>query len=146
MLCGSALQYYFDVLKEKDMDLNGLTDSIKNRFQTSERSRALLGEWEGTSFESFMAKNDGKNYTECLEILIGRLSDIKISLPSAYRGEEILKDKSLNSVREIDACRLAYHKPAETLEGIISDLHASMATSSVKKKSGTAAHLVDRRL
>lgn len=39
-----------------------------------------------------------------------------------------MKNKLFNSVKEVEARRLAYQKPAETLQGIVSDLHASVAT------------------
>lgn len=50
----------------------------------------------------------------------------------------------------MDACRHTYHKPAETVQGAISDLHASRAATSELDTSHSislseiAGHYVDR--
>lgn len=147
MLIGNARQYYFDNLKSESLDLSSLEKAIKMRFQTPERTRALLREWEMVTLNSIIASNTSKSPTECLELLIEKLSDIQTSLPKEYRSEIILRNKLLNAVRDVESCRLAYHKPAETVQGVISDLHASIAAMKNSDSSSPepSAHLVDRR-
>lgn len=46
MLTGNARQYYFDFLKPKSLNLTELEKAVKSRFETPERTHALLREWE----------------------------------------------------------------------------------------------------
>lgn len=51
MLTGNARQFYLDSLRDKNHDLDELVHTIKDRFQTPERTRALLREWDNTSLK-----------------------------------------------------------------------------------------------
>lgn len=151
MLTGHARQFYFDSVKKKNLDLDGLVSEIKSRFITPEKTRALLREWEGLNLKDVIISKPGHSSSACLEFMIERLTDIQSSLPQEYQHEIILRNKILNGVKDVDACRLAYHKPAETVQGVISDLHASLATMDTQNRVlGTqlqpAAHFVDRRV
>lgn len=44
VLGGSARQYYFDFFKSKKLDLKAVEEEVKSRFQTQERTHALLRE------------------------------------------------------------------------------------------------------
>lgn len=70
-----------------------------------------------------MGNNIGSNPTECLELLIDRHYGIQLSFSESYRSEEIMKEKLLKYVKGVEYCKLEYHKPTETLEGIIEDLY-----------------------
>lgn len=63
-----------------------------------------------------------------LESLVENLSDIQTALPVEYRNEIIHCNQLLNAVKYVSVCSLAYHKPADTVQGGISDLHGSLAT------------------
>lgn len=104
----------------------------------------MLREWENLSLPVIIGRNIGKSASQCVELLITRLSDIQVSLPPEYHNDTILKNKLLNSVKKVEACRLAYQKPAETLQGIISDLHASVATVRTSDLSDPVVHYTDR--
>lgn len=45
VLCGAAGQFYFEYSKGKCLSLTKLAEKVNSRFQTSERTRALLLEW-----------------------------------------------------------------------------------------------------
>lgn len=86
--------------------------------------------------------------------MITALTDIQAFLPKEYRNDTILRKKLLNAVRTVDFCRLAYQKPAETVQSVISNLHFSLAFASnvispTTESSGNvgepSAHYVDRR-
>lgn len=102
-LCVPDLLYYLDVLKPKGLELEGLSNSMKKRFQTAGRTRALLREWEGISLRAIMETNSDKDPGQCLELLIKRLSDIEVSLRGAYQNDTIMRDKLLNSVRDVES-------------------------------------------
>lgn len=147
MLIGNARQYYFDSLKPCNLNHKGFEDAMKSRFQTPERTRALIREWDTLTLNKLVASNPTKTHSESLELLIGKSSDIQTALPSEDRNETIMKNKLLNAVRDVESCRLAYHKPADTVQGVISDLHASLSTAKqdILKLAEPSAHPVDRR-
>lgn len=66
--------------------------------------------------------------------MIGRLQELQISSLKDYRTARILRDKLLNACSGIDECRLALQKVAPTVEGVITDLHTSMATTTASAK------------
>ena len=71
---------------------------------------------------------------------------LQSGLPSAYRNDEIFKNKLLNAVKDVESCRFAYFKPADTVEGLISDLHSSLAIEPSSITSPDVdAHFIDRR-
>lgn len=75
-----------------------------------------------------MSKNRDKSLTVCVETIIKILTDIQASLPKEYRSDTILRNMFLNAVRDADTCPPACHKPSKTLQGIILDLHFSLAS------------------
>lgn len=76
-----------------------------------------------------MKRNSEKTASTCLEFLTTKLTDIQASLPNDYRNDIILQNELLNAVKVVDECRLVYHKPSNTVQGVIYELHASLATS-----------------
>lgn len=145
MLTERALQYYFDHLQGKRLNFDNLCDAIRRRFLTEEHTRGLLREWESITLEAVMSENSGKKATECLDILIARLEDIQSGLTKDYQKEVFLKNKLLNAVKDINACKLAYYKPAEDLEGVIADLHSSLAAVPQAVTPVLDANFVDRK-
>lgn len=110
MLCSAASQYYFDHLQGKDLSLQEMAKRLSKRFQTGERTRALLREWESLSLPYVINQNLGKPATDCLELLVNRLAEIQVCLPMEYRNDTIFKNKLLNAVKDVESCRLAYQK------------------------------------
>lgn len=97
-----------------------------------------------------MSSNVGKYASSCLELLIEKLSDIQTTLPDEYRHETILRNKPLNEAINVESCQLAYHRPADTIQGVNSDLHSSLATTRTGPSSfmqpAPTAPFVNRRL
>lgn len=153
MLVGNARHFFFDSLS-KILNLMSLAEGVEERFQTPERTRALLFEWEALSLKDVTTTNRDKTPSACLEVLIAKLADIQTSFLKEHRHDTILWNKLLNAVGDIEDSHLAYHKPAESVQGVISDLHASLA-SAKKLTSSTSslrppneepsAYFVDRR-
>ena len=73
-----------------------------------------------------------------------QLQDIQHSLPSEYKYDVIFRDRLLNAVSGIEACRIAKQKPTSTVEGIISDFQAAVATF-VQEEKSSHAMIVDRK-
>ena len=102
---------------------------MKTIFHKPERLRALVREWDSLSLNVVMSQASDKTPYECLEMLIAKMSYIQSSLPEEYRIDSIFRDKLVNAVRHVNDCRVAYQKPADTVQGVLSDLHASLVTS-----------------
>lgn len=66
MLSGHARLFFFDALYNKNLDLMALSRGITERFQTSEKTRALLCEWESFTLTSFMTKTWDNTQSACL--------------------------------------------------------------------------------
>lgn len=146
MLTGRARDFYFDHIRGSNCSFNDMTSSVKRRFITAEHVRTLVREWDSLTLEGIMSENVGKPSKFCLEELVSRMHSLQSSLPAAYANEERFKNKLLNAVKDVDACKLAYFKPAPTVEGLISDLHSSLAIDTpTKRPVGVDAHFVDRR-
>lgn len=52
----------------------------------------------------------------------------------------------VNEIKDVEACGLTYFKPADTVEGLISDLHSSLPIETVSTNSPALdAYFVDQR-
>lgn len=146
MLAGRARDFYFDNLRGKDFTFDEMTAAVKRRFITAEHERSLVREWDNLSLNAIIADNVGRPRKHCLEELVTRMHALQSGLPGAYCNDEIFKNKLLNAVKDVEECRFAYFKPASTVEGLISDLHSSLAIEpSPQSSPALNAHFVDRR-
>lgn len=122
---------------------------LRTAFKPPERIRALL--WDGLIV---ISKNTNNRPIECLEMLITALTDIQSSIAKEYLNDIILRNKLLNAVRNVAVCLLAYHKSENPVQGVISDLHSSLAAMSNSasftidlsgNSNNPSANYVDRR-
>lgn len=60
---------------------------------------------------------------------MSKVTDILASLPNEYHHNSILRDNLVNEVLDVQDCLLAYKKPADSVPGVIYDLHALLATN-----------------
>lgn len=127
-LTGHVSQLYVNVSTLKNLSLMELEAAVKSQILAPERTRTLLWEWGALSTTTTTSTNTDKSPSRCQEQVIIKVSDIQTSLPLEYRNETILKIKLLNAVKDVRAYQQVYHKPAKTAQGVISDLHASLAT------------------
>lgn len=139
MLTEPASTFYQDYLRQKNLSLTELADAMKESLQPPERKRALLREWNSLTLKTMFESNIDKSPVECLELLITRLSEIQSNLQTEHRKDTILRDRLLIATLEVDACRLAYHKPSDTLQGVISDGHASLGTHASPSKPSSSS-------
>lgn len=92
---------------------------------------------------------------ERLELLISILDGTRFSILPQFCSDMIFSNTLLNDVREVDKCKLAYQKPADTVQGIVADLPAELVilkrpslllpSISVDPMAAPAAYYVDRR-
>lgn len=116
-------------VKTRNLSLYELVIKTKERIYMAKRTRALLRERDNLSLTTIKLKNPSCLPSECLKRIISRLTDIQLLLPSEYRYDTIFRNKLLDPVRDVVKCRPAYHKPAKTVQGLISNLYALLAPS-----------------
>lgn len=94
-----------------------------------------------------MSRKRDKTPTNCLESFIWRLQDIQSALPTAWKSDKLLHNKLPNAVKTFEACKLAYFKLEDTLFGLISVYHASIASTPIAtpRKNASDAMFVDRK-
>lgn len=69
-----------------------------------------------------------KSLEECLEVPVSRFQDIQVSLTPKNRQGSIIRNRLPNPVSDFQKCRLAYHKPDDTVHGVRSDLCSFFST------------------
>lgn len=146
MLTGRARDFYFDNLQGKQLAFEEMIMKVKRRFITAEHERTLVREWDSLTLRGIISENAGKPKKYCLEELVSRMHSLQSGLPKAYCNEDIFMNKLLNAVKDVEACQLAYFKPTATVEGLISDLHSSLAIEPQPRQvPALDAHFVDRK-
>ena len=130
MLRKTALDYFYRQVKNRATTIQSLQKAMTSRFETEERTRALVRQWDSLSLARIISDNSGKTTTQCLEHLIDRVSKLQHTLPPAYAEDYVVRNKLLNAVRHVPECQLACQKPASTIHGVIADLQAAVANSS----------------
>lgn len=101
---------------------------VKHCFETPERARAVVREWESLTLQSVFSAHPAKTLVYCLELIISKLSDIKTSLSPGYQRKFVYWNKLLNAVLWIKACKLACRNPTDNFQCVMSDPHASLST------------------
>lgn len=95
-----------------------------------------------------MTENQDKGITEKLDLLVCRLQGIQASHSLNYQSDLMLRNRLLNSVRDVANCRFDYRKPANTVQGVISGLYTSLCTTMNLLPTSpvhATAHVTDRR-
>lgn len=64
-------------------------------------------------------EKSSKTDQECLELMVTRLHNLHASLTPDYWKESFLRDCLLNAIYNGEACRLSYHQPSDTVQGVI---------------------------
>lgn len=109
MLNDRTRDYYFGHLHGKNLTFDNMTDSVKTRFIRAEHDRTLVREWDNFTRNVVMERNANKHRKFCLELIVSGMQELQSGLPASYRNDEIFRNKLLNAVKEVDACKLAYY-------------------------------------
>ena len=130
MLRGLALDHYYTNLKSNPLSVSfdKLCESTRNYFEGSEYKRDILTQWNALKLRTVIDKNTEKSTIECLQILIKDLRHLQHGLDGALRTDEFLHNKLITACQELEPCKYACYKPANTLAGLINDLRSSIST------------------
>jgi len=138
MLRGIALNFYHAALEGRDLSIEELIDKFKQRFETEERIRLLVSEWNSASIETTIAKNTDKSMINCLDILVRDLTDLQTCLPHPMRQPYLLRDQLLKACN-LPIFKVARLKPAETLMGVVGDLQTAIQTEAQTNPASSTA-------
>ena len=124
MLKGAALNYYYIDCKSNPhiTSLSDLCDNIKQHFEGAEHERNVLIKWNDLTLRKEIDKNPGKSIEDCLQLLIQELRVLQLGLEKDLRHEKFFLNKLLTACQDHPACSIACSKPANTVNGLISDL------------------------
>lgn len=135
MLTGLAKDFYYKNLYRHGLSLEHMINAIKQRFETEERGRSLVREWERKTLKDIIDENPTKTMLQCLDILVMELTSLQRSLPTSYHSTNILRDKLLLACESIPECDMAAYKAAPTTTGVISDLQAAIRKAQHRKRT-----------
>ena len=126
MLCRLALDYYYINLKANLLSVffDKLYKSIRNYFKGPEYRRNILTQWNILKLQTVINKNIGKSTLECLQILIKDLRHLQHGLDTRLRIDEFLYNKLIIACQELEPCKYACYKPADTLASLINNLRS----------------------
>ena len=146
MLRGLALDHYYTNLKSNPLSapFDKLCEATRNYFEGPEYKRNILTQWNATKLRTVMDKNTEKSTIECLQILIKDLRHLQHGLDIKLRTDDFLHNKLITACQEMEPCKYACYKPADTVAGLINDLRSSIATYEASNPPGsTQAFITD---
>lgn len=76
ILIRHARQYYFDALRRRSLDMDGLVAAVKSCSTTQECTRALLREWESLSLSMIVRLRNDSSPSTCLKHIIEKLTGV----------------------------------------------------------------------
>ena len=128
MLRGLALNHYYTNLKSNPLGVpfNKLCKAICNYFKGLEYKCNMLTQWNMTKLWTVIDKNTKKLTIECLQILIKDLWYLQHGLNAKLQTDDFLHNKLITACQEVEPCKYACYKPADTLAGLINNLCSSI--------------------
>lgn len=149
VLTRHSRQFYFDYFKQWNISLVEHEVAVKSRLFASELTKALMRQWNALTLITIMISKADESPSQFLELLIKNFFDIH-TFSTGLLQQTDLENKLQNSIKFVDAFKLAYYKLAVTVHGVISDSHASRATLKTHSTNAvlveSSANFVDRRL
>lgn len=109
MLTKHALQLYLEPLRGLSLLFASPCTEIKNRFKTEKRTRALIRR-DSISLPLIRNENENNHWLIVVNILDSRLNDINLCLHIACHPDITMKNKIINSIKVVEACKRDYKK------------------------------------
>ncbi|KAL0929723.1 uncharacterized protein CTRU02_215366 [Colletotrichum truncatum] len=131
ILKGIAKTYFYASIKviNPQPNFETMINQLKSHFETRERQQAYVTQWNTTTLPQIIRDNPGKTKSECFDILCDKLSKIQPGLPQQDHNDRSLHTQLLHACRDIPECAMALFVPAETYEGLRSQLISSIETA-----------------
>jgi hypothetical protein len=140
MLRGLALDHYYTNLKSNPLGIpfDKLCEVTRNYFEGPEYKRDILTQWNAIKLRTVIDKHIEKSTVECLQILIKDLRHLQHSLDITFKTDEFLRNKLITACQDLEPCKYACYRPADTLTSLINDLRSSIITYEASNPLGNA--------
>ena len=148
MLKGTTLNYYYMDCKSNPYitSLSDLCNNIKQHFKRTEHERNVLVKQNDLTLRKEIDKNPGKSIEDCLQLLIQKLRVLQLGLEKDLHHEKFFLNKLLTACQDHPTCSIACSKPANTVNGLISDLQSSITTyTKVQGNNSQNQYFTDRQ-
>jgi len=133
MLCGLALNHYYTNFKSNPSSIpfDKLCKATYNYFEGLEYKCDILTQWNATKLQTVINKNTKKSTTKCLQILIKDLWHLQHGFDIKLQTDNFLYNKLITACQEVEFCKYACYKPADTLASLINNLWSFIVTYKV---------------
>ena len=146
MLKGLALNHFF-TSQLYNLSFSKACEHLRNFFEGPAFQRSNLIEWNSITLQTIMSENPDKKTSECLQLLITKLSEFQHSLAPSLQTVDFLYSKLVTACQGIPACRYAVSDPPDNLGLLVNKLQSSITAyeKEVEKQTQTQAYFTDRR-
>ena len=112
------------------MTFDDMVAGMKTHFETTENRKLYMTVWRTTTFAGACAETENlqKTRLECMEIMLTRLALCQQALIDEYSHGNQLRDVIITVCNGIAECRHALLTPADTYEGVASQLRSAIGT------------------
>jgi len=146
MLKGLALDYYYTDLMHQHLSFEELCSSMRGHFEDENYKRAVLSEWNLIDLESYRTTNHDKTVSQCFQLLLARLQELRHGLEADLQTEAFFHNKLITACRGMQECQIACSAPPPTLTGLISALKTSITAFEFSHKNDSSiAYMTDWR-
>ena len=128
MLIDDALEFYYaNHSMWPGVGIGQVCETFRTNFEGAEHQTSLMVEWNKVNLKHTINLNKQKTVGDCVDIIISRLRELSHALNPTLRQPGFIYSKLLIACEDVPACVIACSKPADTLNGLISDLRAGAA-------------------
>ena len=129
MLKGRASVFYYDKLSVGDLNFDQMIYWTRVHFETEENRQEYMKEWRALTFFEVVKRNPDKSRLDCLQILFDKLQILQRGLTEFYQTDYSLRDQVISACQGVKECEMCLFKPADTFEGVCSELRSSIGTA-----------------
>jgi len=131
MLKGRASAFYYDKLSVGDLNFDQMIYWTRVHFETEENRQEYMKEWRALTFFEVVKRNPDKSRLDCLQILFDKLQILQRGLTEFYQTDYScsLRDQVISACQGVKECEMCLFKPADTFEGVCSELRSSIGTA-----------------
>lgn len=128
MLTGDARNHYFTNISNnlEGRTFEEITNATRNYFEGPEHAQKIQTEWNTASLQHLADNNPGKSLLDCFRTLVSDLRRLQLGFDPSLRTDQYLRQKLIMACQEMEACRFACSKPANTSMGLVNDLRSSI--------------------
>ena len=146
MLKGMALDFYFNN-NLAHLPFDSACNQVREFFEGPVFEQQNLAEWNSLSLKGIILTNQEKSTSECLRLLLNKLSGLQHGLMPTLRGIDFLHNKVVTACQGVPACRYGVSDPPRQLGPLINKLQSSITAYEKENPTPTSSSqfFTDRR-